>query len=101
MATNIEVLKYIKIQCSGAGVIESKEVKGDYELYCDGIQFGLLCDNYLFIEITDAGRNYLGEYVVGEPFWNSKSYFLIRNVRNGDFLSKLVTITVLNLPYTK
>ena len=56
MASNTDFVQYIIDQCSGAGEIAVKKMMGDYCNYCDGILFGLICDNNLYIKITDAGE---------------------------------------------
>jgi len=45
MACSPDFVQYIVDQCSGAGEIAVKKMMGDYCTYCDGVLFGLLCDN--------------------------------------------------------
>lgn len=46
-------------QCSGAGDITAKKMMGDYCVYCDGVFFGLVCDNNLFVKPTYPGSSKL------------------------------------------
>lgn len=64
MASNSDFVQYIVDQCSGAGEIAVRKMMGDYCIYCDGIIFGLICDNNLYIKETDAGRAVLKEEVL-------------------------------------
>ena len=52
MASNADFVQYIVDQCSGAGEIAVKKMMGDYCIYCDGVLFGLICDNNLYIKAT-------------------------------------------------
>ena len=58
MACSPDFVQYIIDQCSGAGEIAVKKMMGDYCAYCDGVLFGLICDNNHFLprkqEIIDA-----------------------------------------------
>ena len=52
MACNSDFVQYIIDQCSGAGEIAVKKMMGDYCVYCDGVLFGLICDNTSLIKVT-------------------------------------------------
>ena len=65
MASNTDFVQYIVDQCSDAGEISVKKTMGDFCIYCDGIIFGLVCDDKLFIKPTYQG---------------DKEHFLITNV---------------------
>ena len=53
MACLPDFVQYIIDQCSGAGEIAVKKMMGDYCAYCDGILFGLICDNNFYVKVTD------------------------------------------------
>lgn len=57
MACNQDFIQYIIDQCSGAGEISVKKMMGDYCAYCDGILFGLICDNNFFRKGDGAGQD--------------------------------------------
>ena len=50
MACNSDFVQYIADQCSGAGEIAVKKMMGDYCIYCDGVLFGLICDNNFYLK---------------------------------------------------
>ena len=51
MACNPDFVQYIIDQCSGAGEIAVKKMMGDYCVYCDGVLFGLICDNNFYVKV--------------------------------------------------
>ncbi len=53
MACNPDFVQYIVDQCSGAGEIAIKKMMGDYCIYCDGVIFGLICDNNFYLKVTE------------------------------------------------
>lgn len=101
MASNTDIVQYIVDQCSGAGRIDVKKMMGDYCIYCDGILFGLICDNNLYIKPTDAGRAILKEEIMRAPYPGAKDYFFIDDLDNSDYLTQLIKTTLPNLPAPK
>ena len=55
MACSPDFVQYIIDQCSGAGEIAVKKMMGDYCIYCDGVLFGLICDNNFYVKVTEQG----------------------------------------------
>ena len=101
MACNANFVEYIVEQCAEAGDISVRKMMGDYCIYCDGVVFGLICDNSLFIKPTEAGRALLREEVMCPPYEGAKDYFLITDVDDSDYLASLVRATLANLPAPK
>ena len=94
MASNADFVQYIVDQCSGAGDIAVKKMMGDYCIYCNGILFGLICDNNLFIKVTEPGRAALREEVLRPPYPGARDYFYIEDVDDQDYLAKLVQVSL-------
>ena len=94
MACNPDFVQYIIDQCSGAGEIAVKKMMGDYCAYCDGVLFGLICDNNLYIKVTEPGRALLKEVILRPPYEGARDYFYISDVDNSDYLSALVKATL-------
>ena len=67
MASNPDFVQYIADQCAGAGEIAVKKMMGDYCIYCDGILFGLICDNNFFLKVTEPGKALLKEVILRPP----------------------------------
>ncbi|MBQ7254025.1 MAG: TfoX/Sxy family protein [Bacteroidales bacterium] len=94
MASNTDFVQYIVDQCSGAGDIAVKKMMGDYCIYCNGILFGLICDNNLFVKVTEPGRAVLREEILRPPYPGAREYFYITDVDDSDYLEKLVRVTL-------
>lgn len=94
MACNEDFVQYVVDQCSGAGEIMVRKMMGDYCIYCNGVIFGLICDNNLYIKQTDAARPLLREVVLRAPYSGAKDYFYIADVDDRDYLAEIIRITI-------
>ena len=101
MASNSDFVQYIVDQCAGAGEISVRKMMGDYCIYCNGILFGLICDNNLYIKVTKAGESVLEEVVLRPPYEGAKDYFYISDVDNPDYLVRIIKTTLPELPSPK
>ena len=94
MACNPDFVQYIVDQCSGAGEIAVRKMMGDYCIYCNGVIFGLICDNNFYIKETDAGRAVLRNIILRPPYEGARDYFYIDDVDDSDYLTLLVQTTL-------
>ncbi|MCR5709499.1 MAG: TfoX/Sxy family protein [Bacteroidales bacterium] len=94
MACNPDFVQFIIDQCSGAGEIAVWKMMGDYCIYCDGTIFGLICDNNLYVKVTEAGEAVLEEVELRQPYEGAKDYFYIGNVDDRDYLADLIKATL-------
>ena len=101
MASNPDFVQYIVDQCSAAGEIAVKKMMGDYCIYCDGILFGLICDNNLYIKVTEAGKVVLDEVVLRPPYPSARDHFYISNVDDRDYLADIIRATLPELMTSK
>ena len=101
MASNADFVQYIIDQCSGAGEITVKKMMGDYCIYCDGVIFGLVCDNNLYVKPTYQGAAQLKEVVMRSPYPGAKEHFLITDVDDRDLLTDIIKATMPALPKPK
>ena len=101
MACNSDFVQYIIDQCSGAGELAVKKMMGDWCVYCDGILFDLICDNNLYVKVTEPGRAVLKEVVLRQPYEGARDYFYISDVDDRDYLSTLIKTTIPALPKPK
>ena len=74
MACSSDFVDFIVDQCVGAGEISVRKMMGDYCIYCDGTIFGLICDNNLYVKVTEAGRAVLEEVVLRPPYEGGKDF---------------------------
>lgn len=101
MATRPDFAEYVAEQCGGAGAITCKKMFGEYGLYCNGKIFALVCDDRLFVKITNEVRAKYPELPEKPPYDGAKNYFLVENVDDREFLTGLVTATYNALPEPK
>ena len=101
MAFSPDFVQYIIDQCSGAGEIAVKKMMGDYCIYCDGVLFGLICDNNFYVKVTEPGRAVLKEVILRPPYEGAKDYFYISDVDDREYLTSLIRVTIPALPKLK
>ena len=101
MASTLAFTQFVCDQIGGAGNISYKKMFGEYGLYCDGKFFALICDDQLFIKITDAGLALFPHCETAPPYEGAKPYFLITELDDRDFLSVLIRNTCAELPFPK
>jgi TfoX/Sxy family transcriptional regulator of competence genes len=102
MASNQKFVDFVIDQIKGAGEIEAKKMFGEYTIYANGKIFGLICDNKLFIKPTNSGREFIGDVIESPAYPGAKPSFLIEEkIEDSEWLSKLVNISVKELPEPK
>ncbi len=101
MLTKQSFVDYILDQLTSVRNVATRKMFGEYALYCDGKVVGLICDNTLFVKITDEGKNLVGTYYTeGRAYPGAKPSMVIDEDRIGDreWLSKLIQMTADHLP---
>lgn len=101
MASKIEFVEFIADQIREAGEITYRKMFGEYGIYCNGKIFGVICDNQLFLKITEAGRKLRPELAEAPPYEGAKNYLLVEDVEEAEALTKLVRATCRELPEPK
>ena len=101
MACHSDFVQYIIDQCSNAGEIVVKKMMGDHCAYCDGVLFGLICDNSFYVKVTEPGKAVLKEVILRPPYDGAKDYFYISDVDDRDYLTALIKATIPALPKPK
>jgi TfoX/Sxy family transcriptional regulator of competence genes len=102
MASDQNFVDFVIDQIKGAGEITAKKMFGEYGIYANGKIIGLICDNKLFIKPTNSGREFIGEVVESPAYPGAKPGFLIGDkIEDSEWLSKLVSISVKELPEPK
>ena len=87
MASKIEFVEFVADQLRQAGDINYKKMFGEYGLYCNGKIFAVICEDQLFIKITESGRNLCPELSEAPPYQGAKNYFLVEDVENQQLLT--------------
>jgi TfoX/Sxy family transcriptional regulator of competence genes len=83
--------------------VTAKPMFGEYGLYLKGKLFGLICDDTLFVKVTDEGSKLAGKIRKDSPYPGAKPAFKISAARLKEelWLRQLVETTVKALPAPK
>ncbi len=101
MASSLEFVQYVAGNLSGAGNITYRKMFGEYGVYCDGKIFGVICDDQLFVKVTEAGKQMAPKLPLASPYEGAKPHFLVEEVDNREFVTELVSRTCGELPMPK
>lgn len=104
MATSQSTMDFILDQLASLYNVSARKMFGEYALYFEGKVVGLVCDDTLFLKITEPGKQFIGEYYQeGFAYKGAKASMQIAEDRLEDheWLSELVRITANNLPLPK
>ena len=103
MATSKETISYIEDQCAKAGVT-SRKMFGEYALYVGKKVVALVCDDTLFVKITEPGKTFVGKhYKEGFAYPGAKASMRINEdlLEDREWLTELIEITAEALPNPK
>lgn len=104
MATSQATIDFILDQLGSAGNVSARKMFGEYALYYNGKVVGLVCDDTLYIKITEPGKEFVGDfYEEGYAYKGAKPSMVIDGDRIEDhvWLAELVRITADNVPARK
>jgi len=104
MATNQGTIDYILDQLIDAGCVSARKMFGEYALYCDGKVVGLVCDDTLYVKITEEGKKFAGGYYKeGNAYKGAKTSMVVDEDRIDDreWLSELIKTTADHVPFPK
>jgi TfoX/Sxy family transcriptional regulator of competence genes len=101
MSTEQSTIDYILDQASEAGDLCARKMFGEYALYCNNKVVALVCDDQLFVKITEAGKVFLdGDYQEGRAYQKAKPSILVdaELIEDGKRLTELISLTADALP---
>ncbi len=106
MATKQTTVDYILDQLISIGDVHARKMFGEYALYFDGKVVGLICDDTLFVKITEAGKEFVGgHYQEGFAYPGAKASLEISGdlIEDHRWLCELMLLTAseLQLPNQK
>ncbi|QIM16057.1 TfoX/Sxy family protein [Leucobacter insecticola] len=103
MSTRAETIEFLTDQLSALPNIRSKQMFGEYALYCDEKVVAFVCDDELFIKPTEEGRAYIGEPEEAPAYPGSKLYYRVSGDRweDREWLTGLIDTTAAALPLPK
>jgi DNA transformation protein and related proteins len=96
MATSEDTVLYITDQLIDVAHVQTRKMFGEYALYVDTKVVALICDDTLFVKITEPGKAFAGtHYHEGTPYPGAKPYMKISEefIEDRRWLTKLVLIT--------
>ncbi|MBI9017539.1 MAG: TfoX/Sxy family protein [Phycisphaerae bacterium] len=102
MASDLDYVEFISEQIDAECEITFRKMFGEYALYSKGKVVALICDNQLFVKATDAGKQYIGEFIEAPAYPGAKPSLLIQDkIDDRQWLSELISITEKALPKPK
>jgi TfoX/Sxy family transcriptional regulator of competence genes len=105
MSTKHSTAEYILDQLVSLNEnVSMRKMFGEYALYYDGKVVALICDDTLFVKITEEGKTFVGDsYREGFPYPGAKPAMEIDDdlLEDRERLSELIRITVDGLPEPK
>ncbi len=101
MASRPEFVQYVADQCAAAGEITCRKMFGNYGIYLNGKIFGLICNDQLFIKVTQPGKELAPDCPLAPPYEGAKPHFLIEDLEDREFLTAFITATYDALPTPK
>ena len=101
MASTAEFVEFVAEQLGGSGDIACRKMFGEYGIYCDGKFFACICDNQLFVKITEAGKEFMPDGKTAPPYEGARPYFLVTDLDDREFLKELTQVTCAALPAPK
>lgn len=104
MATSSATIEYILDQLSAVPDVHARKMFGEYALYSGKKVVALVCDDTLFVKITDKGKAFVGShYTEGFAYPGAKASMQIDPdlLEDREWISELITITEESLPMPK
>ena len=104
MSTKPSTIEYIEDQLAGIPEIGSRKMFGEYALYCGDKVVALVCDDELFVKITEAGKAFVVErYAEGIAYPGARPSMRIDEdlIEDREGLTELIRITAEALPVPK
>jgi TfoX/Sxy family transcriptional regulator of competence genes len=103
MSTQQSTVDFILDQLSALHNVKVRKMFGEYALYCNEKVVALICDDQLFVKLTDPGKALAkGRYTEGYAYPGAKvSMDITSGVDDQDFLCELIQVTADALPTPK
>ena len=104
MATKQSTVDYVVDQLGSLSQVSIRKMFGEYVIYYRGKVVALLCDDILFVKITDEGKKFVGKYYKeGSAYPRAKMSMVIgdEQIENHEWLSQLIEVTAEYLPPAK
>ena len=93
MASHADFVNYVAEQLREAGEIRSRKMFGEYGLFCNGVFFGVICDDQFFVKITPQGEAAFPDLPKAPSHKGARDSFLLEDVEDREKITELVRIT--------
>ncbi len=77
MSTRPDTLEFLLDQLGRPAHVRTRRMFGEYCVYLHDKPTAFVCDDQLFVKITEAGRSLLALPRLGQPYPGAKDYFLL------------------------
>ena len=101
MASSPEFMQSVAARLEDAGTITYRKMFGEYCVYCDGKPFGCVCDDRLFVKITEPGKAFRPDGQLELPYEGGKPMLRGERLEDRACLKKHVRMTCEALPEAK
>lgn len=103
MASQQTTVDFIVDGIAKAGRVSSRQMFGEYTIYCDGKVVALVCEDRLFVKPTEAGRKHIGDVEEAPPYTGAKPCFVVPADMWDDasWMTELIKLTTAALPTPK
>src|SRR4051812_36573084 len=103
MATRQQIVDFVLEQMSGVPDVTARKMFGEFAIYSAGKVVALVCDDQLFVKVTDAGKRFIGAVTEARPYPGAKPWLLVDGDQweDADWLSELIRLTAQALPLPK
>jgi TfoX/Sxy family transcriptional regulator of competence genes len=100
MASDQATVDFIVEQASRDNDARARKMFGEYGVYCNDTFVGVICDDQLYLKITDAGRALLPDAGQGSPYPGAKPHLIVGGevVEDAERLSEVMRVTAAALP---
>ena len=101
MATSKSTIDFITDQLRGVPAVSARKMFGEYAVYCGDKVVALVCDDQLFVKITEPGKALVGKrYAEGTAYPGAKPSILVsaHDLEDDERLSELIRATAAALP---
>lgn len=93
MASHPDFVDFVVNQLRDAGAIRNRRMFGEYGLFCDGVFFGIICDDQFFVKITPEGQAAFPHLPRVPSHEGARDSFLVEDVEDRERMTELTRIT--------
>lgn len=104
MSTSQATIDYILDQLGSAEAVSARKMFGEYALYVGNKVVALVCDDTLFVKVTEAGKELTGDsYKEGYAYEGAKPSMIVSEelIEDRRRLAELFRLTTEHLPEPK